>query len=204
MTQKICLAAIEYILLDLGGVLYRLGIIPVTRRLLPHLTDDEIMARWQELDSRIPFERGLITEAEFLDSAPKEFGVDMGPGSFLDFFNDWLGFPFDDATEVLVQIKKRWRVGCLSNTNAIHIRHAMTQGPLLDLFDERYYSHEIGFHKPDIRIYQSAIKKIGLDPKRIWFFDDLQQNVNAARGAGLNASLCNGTDALKKLLGLGG
>jgi HAD superfamily hydrolase (TIGR01509 family) len=48
-------------------------------------------------------------------------------------------------------------------------------------------SAEVGLAKPDPRIYQLALERLGVDPPEAVFVDDFLRNVEAARAAGLHA-----------------
>jgi FMN phosphatase YigB (HAD superfamily) len=51
----------------------------------------------------------------------------------------------------------------------------------------RHASHLLGFAKPDIRIYRAFESATGHSGADILFFDDLKDNVRAARSAGWRA-----------------
>ena len=56
-----------------------------------------------------------------------------------------------------------------------------------DPFDKCFYSHEVGCMKPDLAIYEFAIKEMGFEPSECVFFDDVEENVEAARKVGMIA-----------------
>ncbi|VHO04729.1 HAD family phosphatase [Candidatus Rhabdochlamydia sp. T3358] len=53
-------------------------------------------------------------------------------------------------------------------------------------FDPLLFSCEIGFKKPDPRIFKFLLEKMDLEPQECLFIDDDEQNVNAANNLGLN------------------
>ena len=55
------------------------------------------------------------------------------------------------------------------------------------LVDEIIISAEEGIAKPDERIYQIALDKMGVEPEEAVFLDDLSANVEAARQLGMKA-----------------
>ena len=76
----------------------------------------------------------------------------------------------------------------LSNTNAAHQSQWMSQFPTLStLFGRIFVSHEIGVRKPEKEAFDHALNAIGMSAKSILFFDDLLENVEGARAAGLMA-----------------
>jgi glucose-1-phosphatase len=77
----------------------------------------------------------------------------------------------------------------LSNTNASHWAHMHepTRFPSFMRIRNRHASHLLRLHKPDVEIYDALAARIGRRPGEIIFFDDLQENVEAARAAGWEA-----------------
>jgi epoxide hydrolase-like predicted phosphatase len=54
-----------------------------------------------------------------------------------------------------------------------------------DFFDEVVISGEIGMRKPEPRIFEHALGKIGLAGQECVFIDDIEANIVAARGLGI-------------------
>jgi len=74
----------------------------------------------------------------------------------------------------------------LSNTNPAHWEQ-IRQWPALRRIQRPHVSHLMGLHKPDPAIYRAFEASVGRQPEEILFFDDLQENVDAARRAGWQA-----------------
>jgi glucose-1-phosphatase len=55
--------------------------------------------------------------------------------------------------------------------------------------DEIVYSHEVGIEKPDPRIFELALARLGVRPEESIFLDDLAVHVEAARALGMKAVL---------------
>lgn len=82
---------------------------------------------------------------------------------------------------------------CLSNTNATHWR-MMFELPAppfrpLAALTHRFASHLIGARKPDPAIYAHVERTVGVEPAAIVFFDDIPENIDAARARGWRAHL---------------
>ena len=56
---------------------------------------------------------------------------------------------------------------------------------VMGYFDYVLESSKLGIRKPDVKIYQLAIEKIGLNPCDIVYFDDLGINLKPARNLGV-------------------
>jgi glucose-1-phosphatase len=89
---------------------------------------------------------------------------------------------------------------CLSNTNHAHwVRLAGIDGrgeyPAVLELQHRLASHLLGCAKPDPRIFELARAELSapgpVTPANIFFFDDLEENVSAARAAGWSAYRVN-------------
>jgi putative hydrolase of the HAD superfamily len=54
-------------------------------------------------------------------------------------------------------------------------------------FDVRVWSHEVGYTKPDPRIYRHTLEQLGVEPGQALFLDDREENVASARRCGMQA-----------------
>jgi epoxide hydrolase-like predicted phosphatase len=61
--------------------------------------------------------------------------------------------------------------------------------PLDELFDDVVDSSEVGMRKPDPRIFELSLQRLGVTAGRTAFVDDAPGNVEGARRAGLQAVL---------------
>jgi epoxide hydrolase-like predicted phosphatase len=73
------------------------------------------------------------------------------------------------------------RTAILSNADGLWAPPAQWQ----PLFDAVVTSGEVGFAKPDRRIYLLTARRLGLDPATCVFVDDLAANVRGAAAAGM-------------------
>jgi glucose-1-phosphatase len=83
------------------------------------------------------------------------------------------------------------RTACLSNTAHAHWE-LMTETqaeafPAVNQLQVKRASHLMRMVKPDLDIYEQAIRDFEVSPSEILFFDDLEENVAAARAAGITA-----------------
>ena len=69
-----------------------------------------------------------------------------------------------------------------------------------ELFEKRWFSHQIGLDKPDPEIFRHVLNDGGLKPEETLFIDDTLVHVEAARSVGINAwHLHPGTDICELL-----
>jgi putative hydrolase of the HAD superfamily len=69
------------------------------------------------------------------------------------------------------------------------IRAIMAGAGVLDLADTVVLSCEVGFAKPDPRIYMIALRSVRADPADALFIDDTAEHVNAAQSLGMTGHL---------------
>lgn len=60
---------------------------------------------------------------------------------------------------------------------------------MFDHGGENFFSYELGLRKPDERIYRAVLERLGAEPARCFFLDDLPENIEGARAAGMEAHL---------------
>jgi putative hydrolase of the HAD superfamily len=94
------------------------------------------------------------------------------------------------------------RTGLVSNSwSTSHYDRAL----LAELFDAVMISAEVGLHKPQPEIYLLASKRLGVEPERCVFIDDLRENCAGAEAVGMTAILHRDAAAtvarLEELLG---
>ena len=91
-----------------------------------------------------------------------------------------------DLLNLIRGLRPTRKVGVISNAWS-GMRTWLVDHDLGDLFDDMVISAEIGFAKPDPRIYQAALQNLMVKPEESVFIDDLLRNVEAARKIGMHA-----------------
>lgn len=74
-----------------------------------------------------------------------------------------------------------------------------TQRRLDDYFDVVIVSYEVGFTKPDPRIYELCLSRLGVPAESALFVDDRAVNVEAARQLGIDALLFRSDESMAEL-----
>jgi putative hydrolase of the HAD superfamily len=186
------------LLFDLGGVLVEATGRSALKALLPYASDEsEILERWHRSPAVNLFERGRVAPGDFARMFVNEWGIELGELAFMENFATWVTGFFEGAIPLIQALRRRHRVGCLSNTNAIH--WARLPG-IADIFDFCFPSHATGCMKPDREAYMNVLRELRVSAERIWFFDDLLPNVAAARESGMRAFHVDGFPELRQLL----
>lgn len=137
-------------------------------------------------------ETGAITEAEYYrrleDLLRRETGIDvrLGDDPMAIRRGMWGGIRRnDEMIEVVRRIAPHYRTGLL--TNNVKEWGGWRQYYPQDLFDVVVDSSEVGLRKPDPAIYRLTCERLGVEPSRAAFVDDISDNVEGARRVGLVA-----------------
>lgn len=192
--------AIEVVLFDLGGVLVDIGGIGDLGAFAGESSEDELWRRWLACPWVRRFERGHCDADSFSRGMVDSWSMSIEPEVFLEAFASWPRGLLPGARELVRSISTTSRVGCLSNTNAIHADRHWTEFGIADLFEERFLSHEMGLVKPDRAAFEYVVEALECPAERILFLDDNQINVDGARAAGLRAERTRGTTEARAAL----
>lgn len=148
------------------------------------LTEGEFHKKLEELCHR------SLTEEE-IQSAWMGFFVGVNP--------EWL-------RELTALKEKGFRLLLLSNTNPYVMRWACSPSlssdgkGLTDYFDKLYLSFQIGYTKPDARIFEYLLADSGILPQETLFIDDGKANADMGKKLGmLTLNPRNGEDWRKEL-----
>jgi putative hydrolase of the HAD superfamily len=192
----------ELLLFDLGGVLVEfsgaLDLPPMMRVPAPPA---DIARRWIHCPHTTAFESGRLSGPIWAERFVRDWGLTVTPQEFVATFATWSRGFLPGAPELLAQLRRRYRLAALSNSNELHWNRNRDIG-ILDEFEFALASHELGCCKPDPAIFRIVLERAGVSaPDAIVFFDDLASNVEGAKSVGLRAYQVQGVAGLRDRLG---
>ncbi len=178
--------SIEAVIWDLGGVIVRTEDQTSRTKLAERLgTTNEGLVKeiWGSEDSR-KATLGEIAERAYWDAAAARHGL-----SYEDFMHGF--FDGDVADPELIAyirgLRGRYKTALLSNAFS-DLRGWITDTwKFQDAFDVMVISAEVNLMKPDPAIYAHVLKEVGVEAKAAVFIDDVLENIEAARAAGMHA-----------------
>ncbi|MGE4239357.1 HAD family hydrolase [Ramlibacter sp.] len=183
---------IRALLFDLGGVVVDVDF----ERTLSHWekASRHPPARLRELfHFDAPYqahETGHLAANEYFAHVRELMALD-GDDAFIEAgWNAVFVAPIAPTVSLIERVRSRLPCYALSNTNPTHIAAYDKMCPgTLGLFEQAFFSHDIGFRKPHPSSFAYALERMGVDAPEVLFFDDLADNVDAARALGLQAAL---------------
>lgn len=176
----------EVVLFDLGGVLADLG--DPSDAMGLGISTDQFWEIWLASPLVRAFETGSVSETDFIPGIAKELLV-TEPDRFESQFLQWKLSLFDGAEQQLAELSQATSLALLSNTNPIHWQQVTNSTNVFRYFSHVFLSFETGLYKPDVESFTSVLAQIDTTPGRIIYLDDSEQNVNAARGIGIDGRL---------------
>jgi epoxide hydrolase-like predicted phosphatase len=183
------MAIIKAAIFDFGGVL--VGMVDDRPRLK---LAEKLGVPLSRLDDLVFFSqsaqkasKGEIKVGQHWQAVGEALGI--RPEDMPDFLEQY--WSADNVNWVLLDyirsLHPRFKVGLLSNAWD-DLRETMhTRWDIDGLFDEMIISAEVGFVKPDPRVFHLTLERLGVQPAEAVFVDDMQANVLAARQLGIAA-----------------
>jgi len=145
------------------------------------------------------YETGKVSSHHFFYSLKETFQLSLTFEEFIPIWNE-IFVENQEVSETILSQKGKWKLGLLSNTNPLHFHYVLETFPIVRAFDRWILSHEVGFKKPSLEIFQKAIGWAGVVPEKILFIDDLEKNVNAAISLGIKGIHFHSTQQLREEL----
>jgi len=198
---------IENIIFDFGGVVLDID---------PQLTINEfVKLGFTELEKTTSdefthlirkFERGIFTPEIFREKMKSVLEIKISDQQFDDAWNALLFDIPSERIEIIEKVKANYRILLLSNSNEIHydlyvrdLQLRFGYREFADLFHDAYFSFDVHLSKPDIEIYEFIINQNELNPKTTLFIDDREDNIEAARKAGLQTYLLQKPERIRDI-----
>jgi len=96
--------------------------------------------------------------------------------------------PIDGAIETFEKLAAKFPIALLTNWDS-RARSVFAQFGLLDRFSAIVISSEVGFEKPDRRIFETAAESLEVDPSELLHVgDSLREDIEGATDAGCTAA----------------
>lgn len=178
----------------------------------------------QQLEEKYGLPEGALFDS--LYGIPEWKEVELGRGSEIDWLKATLARLYELAGRPIPGIRQEWpkmwrglnqevvslvrklrpqyRVGLLTNATKSLEEQVLNHQGITGLFDTVVNSAHVGLAKPDVRIYHLAADRLGVPASACVFIDDIAQNVEGAKAAGMQSFRFQGIAHLEnELQGLG-
>lgn len=158
---------------------------------------EEVYAVFDEIAQRLFGEQkeGRYTVAEVMDLYPMEFvrRMGFGPGKVEPFKNSFRrGWALShdlmpDVVEILEWCRGKFDMYIISNSFLWSQISRLREAGIRDYFKNVYASDMLGYDKPDVRFFEEALRRSGLDASQVLVIgDSLTADISGASKAGLD------------------
>lgn len=185
---------IKNIIFDIGGVIINLSVEKTHQAFasLSGLPVEEIKNKIHHGAFFHHYEKGLISDADFRDHVRESLHMNV---SDTELDRAWNAMLLDipmDRIRLLEELKSRYNLYLLSNTNNIHwqcfnnqVKQLTGHDTIDHYFHQSYYSHLVKMSKPDVEIYEHVLQSNNLIAYETIFLDDNKDNLTGANKAGI-------------------
>lgn len=132
------------------------------------------------------FERGEISEDKFLTTLSGFINNKTDRETIIDAYSKIFTVN-EDVAALLPELKKKYKLVLLSNTNIVHQKYGWNEYNFLKHFDKLILSHEVGACKPEERIYKAVEEYTKRRAEEHIFIDDIIEYGEAAKNLGWDA-----------------
>lgn len=194
---------IEWIVFDLGGVVVKHDAARV-HTAFAQLLDNQTGTLRELLEERLMKQLaiGAVKADEAVAVIHDHLKHRISQEEIVAALNAELFGEFAEVIEYIDQLKARYRIACLSNTNPLHWEVMSTGYEVFSRFELALASHLLEAAKPDATIYHRALEALSADPSSCVFIDDRVENAEAATRLGWHGYHYTDLNQLKSDLAL--
>ena len=198
---------IKNIVFDLGGVLVDLDFKAAING-LQQAGFVNVKEQLQSFDREgifQKFELGEMTAEEFRTAIRENSTVTLTDEEIDALWNAMLLEIPREKLELILDLRGKYMVYLLSNTNSIHWDYVCKNAfnyrgfRVKDYFEETFLSYEMHLAKPDKAIFEKVLQDANLLPEETLFIDDSEANCKAAEEVGIHAHHYHIGDDLSKI-----
>ena len=152
------------------------------------------------------FELGEINADEFRTAIRENSTVTLTDEEVDTLWNSMLLEVPRKKLELILELRGKYMVYLLSNTNSIHWDYVCNNAfnyrgfRVNDYFEETFLSFEMHLAKPDKAIFEKVLQDANLLPEETLFIDDSEANCKAASELGIHTHHYHIGEDLKELL----
>jgi putative hydrolase of the HAD superfamily len=188
---------IQAVLFDFDNTLgnrYRYAYLTYNRFLdefVPQAKEDKVL-REEMLQNLLTWDQlGNVSQQYVMRRLAEEYDLDLGD---LDPVQWWIENQyknvcvFPDCVDTLKELKKRYRLGILSNGNSFSQHRKIDHSGIREFFDVIVVSGDLAFAKPDVRIFEYTAGLLGLRTRQcVMVGDTFSKDISGALRSGMTA-----------------
>jgi HAD superfamily hydrolase (TIGR01509 family) len=188
---------ISTVLFDLGNVLIYIDFNAFWHDLGLFRMEEIVPYRDGYAALTLQYETGYISTDDYLYGLRTVFNNKFTIIQLEKAFSSIIRQPVEGVTDIVQRVSITHQTALVSNTNEIHYKLSLTKFECLKILQKHYLSYRLRVMKPARGFYDAIIKDQGIHSSQMLFIDDLEENVNSAKSAGMQTVLFESTKQLK-------
>ena len=171
------------VILDMYGVILKEtgdGFVPYVQMTFPKLQPQDIYETWNRADI------GEISSLEVWRTLGYQGNLEEIEKDYLDTIE--INEEFYEFAE---KIKEHFKLALISNDSSRWSKYLREKFDINKYFDVISVSGDLKMKKPDERIFNLTLEKLGLEASECIYVDDRRYNLKAANAVGMNTVLFN-------------
>lgn len=191
---------IEAVIFDLGRVLVNVditrGIFGLFGHCMKNGTEAAVTQMMQEPAYAL-YNAGKSSPEKFYEAMKRKFSLDV---DFAEFARLWCDVfdPMEGMETVISKLHGKITLGLLSDTDPLHWNYIRQRFSFIAMIEKPTLSFQTGFRKPAKEAFEAAVQNVGVKASKCLYVDDLMENVDGAKKAGLNAVQFTGVEKLRQ------
>lgn len=145
-----------------------------------------IRSRFRFDEAYVLFSENKLTPEEYAKHVSKLIKIELGQEDFDSGWNKIYLDTYPCIDALLINMKKKYRLVALTNTNSVHARvWPYKYAETLKHFEKIFSSHEMRTSKPKKEAYAMVLAYLHVLPSEAIFLDDTSANITGAEQAGI-------------------
>ena len=182
---------IDTLIFDFGGVIINLDYRkPVDEfKKLGIFDSKKLYSKKEQTKLFDSLECGQISDENFLNEIRKKSNTNNLELIKKAWNSILLNIP-KERVHLLKKLSSKYKIFLISNTNSIHLKEIISSygekkwKNFISIFNDVYFSNQIGMRKPNENIFFYVINKNKLDVSKTLFIDDSLQHIKTAKKIG--------------------
>lgn len=182
---------IDTLIFDFGGVIINLDYTkPVDEfKKLGIFDSQKLYSKKEQTKLFDSLECGKISDENFLNEIRKQSNTNDLELIKKAWNSILLNIP-KERVNLLKKLSSKYKIFLLSNTNSIHLKEIIRSygekkwSNFIGIFNDVYFSNQIGMRKPNEDVFFYIIHKNKLDVSKTLFIDDSPQHIKTAKKIG--------------------
>jgi len=194
---------VKALLFDLGGVVVEFDFARALAHWAPmsSLPPEALARAFSHDDDYQRHERAELTGAQYFDTLRRKLRLAATDEQIEAGWNAIFRAEIAPTLDAIEAARGFLPCYAFSNTNKSHHAAWRTAFPRIEpAFEKVFTSSDIGLRKPEPAAFAHVCQEIGQPPQAVLFFDDLEENVQAARACGLQAVLVRSPEDVRAAL----